>query len=102
MRGGSAACVEELQMPGTPTRQSAESAPQVQRWPSPSIPHSPFLYNPSVMMARSFLQPFQPCYELNGHPWITQSTTPSGGDNMVGSELPTVRVMALDNKGSGA
>ena len=86
--------ISEAQMPGAPVQYSAKAEP----WPSPSTPHSPFLYNPSLMMPRAFLQPFQPSHELNSHSWITQSTTPGGGDIMVGSQL----LVVPNSRGSGA
>ena len=99
---GSAVPSDEPQMAGTRARLSAEAVAHVQHWPPASTLHSPFFLNPSLMMARPFLQPFQRSHELNSHPWITQSSMPGGGNSMVGSQLPAVRVMAPDSRGSGA
>ena len=79
----------------------AEAAAPMLRWP-PASTQSPFFMNHSLMMPGYFSQPFQRSHDLNKHPWITQSSTLGGGDSTVGSQVPTVRFMALDNGGSGA
>ena len=98
--GGSAALGNEAHMPGVPAQLSTEAAAPMLWWPPTSTPHSLFFLNPSLMMPGPFLQPFQRSHELNSHPWITQSTMPGRGDNMVGSQLPGVWVMAPDSGGN--
>ena len=70
-------------------------------WP-PASGGSPFFLNPTLMMAPHFTQPFQRSHDLNGHPWITQSSTLGGGESTVGSQVLAVRFMAPDSGGSGA
>ena len=74
--------------------------PAPMMWP-PASGGSPFFLNPTLMMAPHFTQPFQRSHDFNGHPWITQSSTPGGGESTVGSQVPAVQFMAPDSGGSG-
>ena len=72
------------------------------RWPTPAT-QSAFFLNPTLMLPGHFQnQPFQRSHDLNGHPWIVQSSLPGGGDSTVGSQVPGVRFMGPDSGGSGA
>ena len=99
--GRNCAPSDEAHMIPAPTQLRAEALAAVLRWPTTST-QSPFFLNPSLMMQGHFPQSFQRSDDLNGHPWITQSSMPGGGDNTVGSQVPTVQFMAPDSGGSGA
>ena len=60
-----------------PAQLRAEAPASVLRWPTPST-RSPFFLNPTLMMLGHFSQPFQCSHDLNGHPWIAQSSLPGG------------------------
>ena len=63
----------------------AEAPASKLRWPTPST-QSPFFLNPTLMMLGHFQnQPFQRSHDLNGHPWIVQSSLLGGGDSTLGS-----------------
>ena len=99
--GRSCAPGNEAHMVPTPAQLRAEALAPVLLWPTPST-QSPFFLNPTLMMPGHFPQPFQRSHDLNGHPWIVQSSLPGGGDNTVGSQVLAVRFMAPDSEGSGA
>ena len=98
--GRNCAPSDDAHMLPAPTQLRAEAPTPMLRWP-PASTQLPFFLNPSLMMLGHFPQPFQRSHDLNGHPWITQSSTPGGGDSTVGSQVPAVRFMALDSGGSG-
>ena len=91
---------DEAHMVPVPVQVHAETPAPDLRWPTPST-QSPFFLNPTLMMPGHFQnQPFQRSHDLNGHPWIVQSSLPGGGDNTLGSQVPAVRFMAPDSGGS--
>ena len=93
---------EEAHMVEAAAQVRAEAPAPELHWPTPAT-QSAFFLNPSLMRPGHFQNlPFQRSHDLNGHPWIVQSTLPGGSDSTVGSQVPSVRFMGHDIGGSGA
>ena len=99
--GQSSTPSDEAHMVPAPAQLRTKALASELRWPTPST-QLPFFFNPTLMMPGHFSQPFQHSHDLNGHPWIVQSSVQGGGDSTVGSQVAAVRFMAPDSGGSGA